>query len=559
MNSQEKSTRSTGKVPCRNEASRKPHSQDKVELPVRLLTDLLSTEERKVACKVNQTHDVLYCPVGICLPGESDSSRRMYTSLTDEKISEFRYTPRAYFAVKVWETARDELLATEEFSDALKFEWQPVAASFNSIHYVNGSPDRFVECLFAKMKAIADSQTIDIHYGRVDAPARPELPDYPRRYYIMPPDMLAKNRNHSMDNDLDTLHGKPRKRQTWKDIKDIFVRLKPIQLAYIAGEPMNKHTPLDEKFIDACSSFDYEKVRKLVAKGANIHAVDKYGESAMTAMVYNYGFTGKVDKDGYYIFDDRNFDAFIQISEYLLSLGYNLNLAGYDGCTPLHDTIYVHNLAIPRFLLDHGADPNAPSDIGEIFCGESPLGAAWNEADFCPESKCEELAQLLLKYGARPMVMEEELEGNNLDAWIEEQKQKGMWDCPGCENLSKLDAALVIAARNQFFYRVALLVKKGAKIGLRDALGRNLLQIILEETLPKLTPHEQEPKAFQMDLMEMSLMLLCGFGLTLSAVEMDKAKQTCKQKGYDNVRKAIEDVQRNTHPARNANKCLIEE
>ncbi len=89
-------------------------------LPVLLLTDLISADERVTAEDVKKTHEVFFCPVGIQLPMESRVGLRCGDN--HESFSEFRYTPRAYFAVKVWEAARARLLALPEFANALDIE-----------------------------------------------------------------------------------------------------------------------------------------------------------------------------------------------------------------------------------------------------------------------------------------------------------------------------------------------------------------------------------------------------------------------------------------------------
>ena len=506
------------------------------EFPVRLLTELLTTDEILTAEGVRDTHNVLYNPVGVCLPYESCIANYRTGK---EQFSEFRYTPRTYYAIRVWEAASEELLSQKEFAGVLDIEWQPIAATFNSIRYVNGYPEVFIRRMFETMERIANSGTIEIKYGRFDAPATKELPDYPRRYYIMPSDILASKRAFSMGNELDSMQDKPAERMSWEDIKDAFVILKPIQLAFIAGDLMNRHTPLDDEFINACVHFDFEKVKELVGKGANIHAATEYGDTALSEMTLCYHETNEVDENGYSVRDNRNHDNYIRIAEYLLSLGYNINITGYCECTALYHANFVDDLDIARFLLDNGADPNAPSYIGdEHSLGMTPLSKAWMDRDFYPESKCGELAEILLRRGGLPVPKDERYEGD-LNKWIEKLLEDGEWDSSNCENMSMIDKAIIHSARGLWFYKLVLLSQSGGNINLRDNLGRNLLQIALDEAQPN-------PKLgvdlFQERLMEMSLMLLCGLKLHLSDEEMEQAKQTCRRKGYAKALEAIESV-----------------
>ena len=517
-------------------------------LPVLLLTDLISADERVTVEDVKHTHEVLDCPVGIRLPLESSVALRCNDN--NEKISEFRYTPRAYFAVKVWDAARERLLAQPEFMNALDIEWYPVAASFNSIRYINGNPDEFIRRMFEEMERLANRGTIEIHYGRFDEPAIPARPDYPRRFYIMPPDMLASRYNFGMKDELNSMQGKNAEKMSWENIKDVFVVLKPIQLAYIAGDSMNRQTPLDKEFINACSQFDYEKVKELVEKGANIHAVGKLGSTAMSDMVDGYIEWGvdKSEKDTYYypIIDDRNYDNFVKVADYLLSRGYNPNLSGYSGATPLLLTKYHARLKVAQYLLDKGADPNIPSYIGDggNTFGESVLYGVWEEQYEYPEypeldNQYKELIKLLLFNGALPTPLGEKWGKEEVDDWIEEQKIKGVWDVSHCSKMTKFDMALVHCARHLWRYDIALIAQSGGNVNLRDDLGRNLLQIALDEAQPDPKIHVD---FFLDNLMEMSLILLCGLKLQLTDKETEQAKQTCRSKGYARALEAIEEV-----------------
>ena len=506
-------------------------------LPVKLLTELISPEERIVAENVKETHQVHYCPIGISLPNESDIALKY--SCHGEHISEFRYTPRAYFAVKVWETAQDDLLKRPEFAGALDIEWYPVAATFRSVRFVNGSTERFIAAMFEEMKRVADSRTIDIRYGCFDMPALPSLPDYPRRYYIMPEKLLIEKGGYAMQDELEPLQNTPAGTFSWGDIEDAFVVLKPIQLAYIAGDEMNNHTPLDEEFLRACGDFDIAKVKELVAKGANIHAAGQYGETAMEIMMMSYFDLAEGNENEHSSFHDEDRKKFIEFARYLLSLGYNIDISGYCTLTCLGYATLVDDLAIVKFLLDSGADPNVGSFIGDAgnVWGTTVLARAWDMGAF-GDWNFTELSNLLLRYGALPVTKEEQPKGGELNTRVEKLKAEGRWNSTHCAGLSELDSMLVNCARNVFFYYVALIAQNGGNIDVRDSLGRNLLQIMLEDA----GPTESNPKYFQENLAEMALMLLCGLKLKLSDAEIEQAKETCRSKGHTEALDAISSV-----------------
>ena len=504
-------------------------------LPVKLLTELISPGERAVAENVKETHQVHFCPVGISLPDESDVALKYHCGA--EQFSEFRYTPRAYFAVRVWETARDNLLKRPEFAGALDIEWYPVAATFRSVRFVNGGTERFIAAMFEEMKSVADSRTIDIRYGRFDMPALPTLPEYPRRYYIMPEKLLIEKGGYAMRDELEPLQDTPVGAFSWNDIEDAFVILKPIQLAYIAGDGMNNHTPPDEEFFRACRDFDIAKVRELVARGANIHAATEYGDTAMEIMMMAYFDLADVDEKEHCTFHDEDRGKFIELAQYLLSLGYNINISGYCGSTCLDDATLVDDLEIVKFLLDSGADPNVGSFIGDAgnIWGTTVLARAWDMGAF-RDWDFTDLSNLLLRYGALPVTGEERPEGHELDEWIEKLKDEDRWDDSLVAGLSAADAALIHCAKYLFFYQMALIAQNGGNIDVRDSRGRNLLRIVLEDAGPL------KAKYYQKDLAEMALMLLCGLKLKLPDAEIERAKETCRVRGYAEALEAISSV-----------------
>ena len=83
------------------------------------------------------------------------------------------------------------------------------------------------------------------------------------------------------------------------------------------------------------------------------------------------------------------------------------------------------------------------------------------------------------------------------------------------------------------------MAQNGGDINLRDKRDRNLLQIALEDA------HSNSPEVnelFQENLLQMSLMMLCGLNLKLAGPELEQAKRTCSSKGYAEVLAAIESV-----------------
>ena len=236
----------------------------------------------------------------------------------------------------------------------------------------------------------------------------------------------------------------------------------------------------------------------------------------------------------------KNHDKFIELAQYLLSLGYNINLAGYGNSTCLDNAPHIEDMELIKFLLDNGADPNVGSFIGDggEILGRTVLEHVWEDEIVDKDYDFTPLAKLLLSYGALTGPDGEKLDENELDKLINEMKVENRWDDSLCSGLSKLESALINCAKFLYFYHVALIARNGGNIGVRDSRGRNLLQIVIEDA----EPEKRNPKDYQNDLAEIILTLLCGLKLKLSKEEIEQAKATCREKGYTEALDAITSV-----------------
>lgn len=494
------------------------------DMPVLLLTELLSSDDRLIANDVRQTHLSGHCPVAIRLPRES----RIIRSCCGEGKTrcDVYYSPRAYFAVKVCEMARGRLLAQPEFAHALDIEWTPVAASFNTIRFVNGYPERFIGLMFEEMERLANSGTLEIRYGSFDALLSPDRAHALCHYHIVPSEMVPVSYTGGVSDLPDDMRGRLVEGMSWQDIRDAVVMLSPLQLAFMDGEPMNRHTPLDIELICACEHFDFAQVRNLVDRGANVHAANSYGDTALTAMT--------LALDDEYMDGRWRVDDYVQIADYLLSQGYNPNLAGYEACTALYATVYHPYLDIADFLLARGADPNAPSYLGDEWSttGETVLAKVWLEKSIYPESDYGKLARLLLRHGALPVTPDDRLDE---EGWLHEQSTEN----PEGQKPVPYQDALLHSVRSLDFFGLVRLVNAGCDREFRDGRGRNLLQIVLEEV----SVGTAKAKFLQKLLEEMCLLLLCGLGLNLSSEELEKARRTCAERGYVEALQELDWVQ----------------
>lgn len=107
----------------------------------------------------------------------------------------------------------------------------------------------------------------------------------------------------------------------------------------------------------------------LVERGADLSAVDAYGETPLHARAGHW--QGRIG--------------------ILVDLGANVNHDAGGRGTPLHRAAAVGNLSTARTLLDHGASPDAPNDAGQ-----TPLAFALQRCSNAAIERMAPMAELLL-------------------------------------------------------------------------------------------------------------------------------------------------------------------
>ena len=118
------------------------------DLPVLRLSQLLTPEEMKIVQGVHKTHNVGFCPLGVCIPDKSCGLHRCSDSESGDFCEE-RYTPLSYYAVSVWRETVKRLEAMPEFADKCPC-W-----------------DEFTECDWEWLKEFQE-QLVDKYKGNFD-------------------------------------------------------------------------------------------------------------------------------------------------------------------------------------------------------------------------------------------------------------------------------------------------------------------------------------------------------------------------------------------------------
>jgi ankyrin repeat protein len=145
-------------------------------------------------------------------------------------------------------------------------------------------------------------------------------------------------------------------------------------------------------------------------------------------------------------------DGFLDIAEWLLNHGANVNIKGYGRWTSLHDAVFNGRLQVLQMLIGHNAD----IDIRNAF-GVSPLHMASNPQD---ERDQVAIMRALLDHGANPNARD------NHDATP--LHHSSWWH--GSDSPS----------RHGSVEGTRLLLEHGAVIDAEDNEGRTPLQLALE-------------------------------------------------------------------------------
>jgi ankyrin repeat protein len=122
----------------------------------------------------------------------------------------------------------------------------------------------------------------------------------------------------------------------------------------------------------AAQSGDKDKVKLLVAYGADVKAKDMSNQTPLHATAFSYSYSSQAD-----------------IAEILVAAGADINAKDEWGYTPLHRAAEHGEKLLTQYLLDHGADINAKTSAGG-----TPLACA-------VEGRQSEVISLLKQRGAK--------------------------------------------------------------------------------------------------------------------------------------------------------------
>jgi len=158
----------------------------------------------------------------------------------------------------------------------------------------------------------------------------------------------------------------------------------------------------------ATSNPSEERIRQLVAQGANVNSLDKFGDDSvlMDALAFI--------QDGLSI-------RFIHL---LVELGANVNYETEDGFSPLTQAFYTHKAEPIENLLSYGANPNIIIEYNETLLDlmefdqwyhECGAGQYEDSDDFRAAQEVGKMIVLLKEHGAKNLV---DLRTEEVTRWL---------------------------------------------------------------------------------------------------------------------------------------------
>ena len=142
----------------------------------------------------------------------------------------------------------------------------------------------------------------------------------------------------------------------------------------------------------AAAAYDFEFVRKLIARGADVSAQNRRG-----AQPLHYAADGRSEMK------TPMARRQVRTIAVLIDAGADANAINKDGVAPLHRAVRTRSAAAVKALLENGSDARLKNKSGStpIHLAVQTTGAS-GSGTACAREQQRAIVRLLLKYGARP-------------------------------------------------------------------------------------------------------------------------------------------------------------
>lgn len=349
-------------------------------------TDIYTFEDYVKAQKAFATFDCGLSPVCLSAPDQHCHTccDQIFGEMKVANASINIRTLKLEYAIQVWSKA---VLISECCGNPLHYYWrlgyEDNSTSFRELKYLLYNESDYtgaivIQGFWKLLEEIANSETIKVREGYTLA-NRNSFGPYQQFFVVL--DMPAVE---SYEIDIDNIYEYPYdltpRSYKWTEIKDLFVELTLRQLSLYDLKNLHKHTDVDKLLFKACNNLNLELAKQAIQLGANVNALDKYGESALQKTIEHCLGDGLftdgtlTDEEKITIYQHNNQKS-LEIVKYLLSQGAEVDLYGVEGNQPLMCAYYSQNYNMVKFLLEQGSNPNSfiyvfdaeESDEDEVF------------------------------------------------------------------------------------------------------------------------------------------------------------------------------------------------
>ena len=328
------------------------------------------------------------------------------------------YTLKYWYAIQVWNTAI-AIASNHIIGNDLLPHWEDRDDSFRKLVDNKKFTPELVTKLWKLLEEVANSGNIKVHEGFfVENVTKGYWGSFADCHLDMKCNFniniildvqSARFKKFPIENIWEHEFCKEDKSYRWDEIKHLFC-----EVSLAAREIMNHHWMhragnLDKELFKACCNLDLAGVKKALEKGANINAINHWGETALSNAVEDYYLVGMLNDvnytaDEYKEFEENNYRKLIDIVDFLIEQGADINLFGYDGKPPIVSAYYTHSSRLVEYLLKKGANPNVncylTDKIEEIY-SSTILSCIFGDMPEEYDETEREIERIVKQYGGR--------------------------------------------------------------------------------------------------------------------------------------------------------------
>lgn len=332
--------------------------------------DLYSFEDYKKAIMARSTFNCGISPVCLLAPDQHKTIHQDVVKGREAASAglEIR-TLKLEYAIQVW--LRAALVSADNPGPLLYYWWlhyESNETSFRELKYSNFyrnvTPEQMVDGFWKLLEDIANSGEIKVHEGYSYSIRTGKYITDPKIDFTAVLNIDKVGQAHKGFGDIFSYqYDQTPRSYTWDQIRPMFTQLTLKQISLLDREQLHKHSAIDDLLFKACGRLDIEGVKRAITRGADVNALDERGESALQHAVEYFNDNG-VEMDKKYSDEEmakiekENYDKCVEIVDYLLECGADIDLFGEDGMQPLTCAYYTHSVDMVRHLLEKGSNPN---------------------------------------------------------------------------------------------------------------------------------------------------------------------------------------------------------